>query len=82
MYRRGIGTLAYQDAWGLFDQVIISHGWLNKEKDGYFYNKALIFNKDFLVQKRVNTVGMEKEPGTVIRIIMVIAITFRCMWCF
>ena len=47
MYRRGIGTLAYQDAWGLFDQVIISHGWLNKEKDGYFYNKALIFNKDF-----------------------------------
>lgn len=51
MYKRGIGTLAYQDAWGLFDQIVVSHGWLNKEQDGYFFQKALIFNKDFLVQK-------------------------------
>ena len=51
MYQRGIGTLAYQDAWGLFDQIILSAGWLNKEQQGYFYQKASIFNKDFLVQK-------------------------------
>ena len=25
-YQKGIGTLAYEDAWGLFDQVIISKG--------------------------------------------------------
>jgi len=49
-YRRGIGTLAYQDAWGLFDQVIISHAWLDKEQAGYHFNKAVIFNKEFLVQ--------------------------------
>lgn len=51
MYKKGIGTLAYQDAWGLFDQVIISAGWLHKDLPGYFYQKAVIFNEDFLVQK-------------------------------
>ena len=25
LYKKGIGTLAYQDAWGLFDQILISH---------------------------------------------------------
>ena len=29
LYKKGIGTLAYQDAWGLFDQILISHAWLN-----------------------------------------------------
>ena len=51
LYRKGIGTLAYQDAWGLFDQVLVSGALLNKEQPGYFYQKATIFNKDFLVQK-------------------------------
>ncbi len=49
-YKRGIGTIAYQDAWGLFDQIIISQAWLNKEQKGYFFSKAAIFNKQFLVQ--------------------------------
>lgn len=51
MYRRGIGTLAYQDAWGLFDQIVVSSGWLPKDQKGYFYQKAIIFNKEFLVEK-------------------------------
>jgi hypothetical protein len=51
MYKRGIGTLAYQDAWGLFDQIIVSSGWLDKTKPGYFYQKSTIYNEDFLVQK-------------------------------
>jgi hypothetical protein len=50
-YKKGIGTLAYQDAWGLFDQIIISSGWLNKEQKGYHYYKAGIFNREFMVQK-------------------------------
>ncbi|MFZ1370159.1 MAG: endonuclease/exonuclease/phosphatase, partial [Ferruginibacter sp.] len=36
-YKKGIGTLAYQDAWGLFDQVVISKGWLDKEQTGYHF---------------------------------------------
>ncbi len=51
MYRRGIGTSPYQDAWGLFDQVLVSGSLLNKEDPGYHFHKAVIFNKDFLVQK-------------------------------
>lgn len=61
MYKRGIGTLAYQDAWGLFDQVIISGNWLPKDQPGYFYQKAVIFNKDFLVQKTGKYRGYSKR---------------------
>lgn len=50
MYRNGIGTLAYQDAWGLFDQIIISYPWLNKEQNGFFYSKQFIFNKEFMIE--------------------------------
>ena len=61
MYKRGIGTLAYQDAWGLFDQVIVSGSWLPKDQPGYFYQKAVIFNKDFLVQKTGKFRGYSKR---------------------
>lgn len=50
-YKKGNGTLAYQDSWGLFDQIMISHGWLNKEQSGIFYFKAHIFRGEFMVQK-------------------------------
>ncbi|RYE22878.1 MAG: hypothetical protein EOP51_12140 [Sphingobacteriales bacterium] len=61
MYKRGIGTSAYQDAWGLFDQIIISGNWLPKEQSGYFYQKAVIFNKDFLLQKTGKFRGYSKR---------------------
>lgn len=50
LYKKGIGTLAYQDAWGLFDQIIISAAWLNKNQDGFFYYRQHIFNKAFLIE--------------------------------
>ncbi|TKK71793.1 endonuclease/exonuclease/phosphatase [Ilyomonas limi] len=50
MYKKGIGTLAYQDAWGLFDQIMISYTWLDKTQQGYFYYQPHIFNKEFLVE--------------------------------
>lgn len=61
MYKKGIGTLAYQDAWGLFDQIIVSGNWLPKDQKGYFYQKASIFNKDFLVQKTGKFRGYSKR---------------------
>ncbi len=61
MYKQGIGTLAYQDAWGLFDQIMVSAAWLNKEQPGYFYQKALIFNREFLVQKTGKWKGYSKR---------------------
>lgn len=50
-YKKGIGTLGYNDTWSLFDQQVISYGWLPHEQDGYFYQGAYIFKKDFMVQK-------------------------------
>ena len=50
LYKKGIGTLAYQDAWGLFDQVIISKAWLDKEQKNYHFSRAVIYNEEFLVQ--------------------------------
>lgn len=50
LYKNGIGTLAYQDAWGLFDQIIISYPWLNKNQSGFFFWQQHIFNKEYMVE--------------------------------
>ena len=61
MYKKGIGTLAYQDAWGLFDQIMITGGFLNKATTGYQYHTATIFNREFLVQKTGKFKGYSKR---------------------
>jgi endonuclease/exonuclease/phosphatase family metal-dependent hydrolase len=60
-YKKGIGTLAYQDAWGLFDQIFISQPFLAREQKGFHYNSAVIFNKDFMVQKTGRYQGYPKR---------------------
>ena len=50
MYKKGMGTLAYQDAWGLFDQIMITYSWLDKNQTGYFFYQQHIFNKEFMVE--------------------------------
>lgn len=50
MYKKGIGTLAFQDAWGLFDQIMVSYSWLAKNQQGYFYYQQHIFNKEYMVE--------------------------------
>ncbi len=50
-YRRGLGSNAYRDNWSLFDQIIVSPGLLDQENDGYFYYKAQVFNKKYLIQR-------------------------------
>jgi hypothetical protein len=55
-YRQGIGTTAYQDAWSLFDQIIVSAG-LVMENSGWRFYKAGVFNPPFLVQKSGNFKG-------------------------
>jgi len=60
-YKRGIGTSPYQDAWGLFDQVLVSAAWLNKNQAGYSFRKAVIFNREFMVQKTGKYRGYSKR---------------------
>lgn len=60
---RGIGSLAYNGSWNLFDQIIISEPLMNaKLEDGkWVYWKSQIFNKPFL------TVQEGKDKGTPFR---------------
>jgi hypothetical protein len=60
-YKQGIGTLAYNDSWNLFDQIIISEGLLNKEQKGYFFHDARIFSKPWMVQATGRYKGYPKR---------------------
>lgn len=60
-YKKGIGTLGYNDTWSLFDQQVISYGWLPKNQDGYFFQGAHIFSKDFMIQKTGKYKGYPKR---------------------
>jgi hypothetical protein len=50
-YKKGIGTLAYNDSWNLFDQIMLSSGFLSKTQSGLFFHQAHIFNREFMVTK-------------------------------
>ncbi|MFN4007566.1 MAG: endonuclease/exonuclease/phosphatase [Chitinophagaceae bacterium] len=49
-YKKGLGTLAYQDAWGLFDQILITSPWLERNQSGYFFYQQHIFNPQYMVE--------------------------------
>ncbi len=51
LYNKGIGTLGYKEAWNLFDQMILSSGLvdINKEYKTFGYYNVTIFNKPFLI---------------------------------
>ncbi|MFN7117779.1 MAG: endonuclease/exonuclease/phosphatase family protein [Saprospiraceae bacterium] len=50
-YKKGIGTLAYQDSWSLFDQIIISYGLINPKAGGYQFYQAQVHNKAYMSQQ-------------------------------
>ena len=60
---RGIGSLAYNGSWNLFDQIIISEPLMNAERSSnqWSYWKPEVFNKPFL------TVQEGKDKGTPLR---------------
>jgi predicted extracellular nuclease len=47
-YKKGLGTLSWNDAWNLFDQIIISESYINSRNNSWKFYKAEVFNKDFL----------------------------------
>lgn len=48
-YKQGIGTLAYNDSWNLFDQIIISSGFLDQSKSSYFFKEGIIFRRPWMI---------------------------------
>lgn len=69
LYKEGHGTIAYRDAWDVFDQLIITEPLLQKDYSSFRYWKVGIFNKPFLVQKSGQYKGyplrnqLSGEPG-------------------
>lgn len=55
---KGVGSLAYNDQWNLFDQLIISSELARGEKNKLRLWKAEVFNKDFLTQQEGRYKGM------------------------
>ncbi len=47
---KGQGTLAYRDAWNLFDQIIISQSLLGNDKSDFKYHSAAIYKEPFMLQ--------------------------------
>ena len=48
MLDRGIGSLAYNGSWNLFDQIIISGNLLNTPENRWHFLRAEVLNRDFL----------------------------------
>jgi hypothetical protein len=51
LYKKGIGSLYYQDNLNFFDQIVVSPSLLGKDYSSYKFYKAQVFNSSFLVQK-------------------------------
>lgn len=56
-YKDGIGTLAFRDAWNLFDQLVITQPFLNGNDGGFQFNRSRIFNKPFIRKQDGNFDG-------------------------
>jgi hypothetical protein len=50
MSQKGIGTLAYRDAWDIFDQIIITEPFIRKDYSSFRYYKAAVFSKPYMYQ--------------------------------
>jgi exonuclease III len=51
MFKDGLGTTAYRDAWSLFDQILVTKPLLEKDFSSFRYYKAGIFNNYYLITK-------------------------------
>ncbi len=50
LYKNGNGTMAYRDAWSLFDQMVLSKGFVKKETGGWQLYKAVVYRQPWLLQ--------------------------------
>ena len=50
MFQSGYGTLANQDSWSLFDQILVSKSWLSADKKGFYFYGSRIFKKQFMIE--------------------------------
>ena len=51
MANKGMGTLAYRDAWDIFDQILMTEPLIREDYSSWHFWKAGVYNKPFMVQK-------------------------------
>ncbi len=51
LYQSGNGTLAYRDAWNLFDQIVVSKGLVWKQAGGWQLLRAVVFREPWMFQE-------------------------------
>ncbi len=51
LFMTGEGTLAYRDAWNLFDQMVLSRGLVWKKAGGWQFFKPVVFRRPWLFQE-------------------------------
>ena len=49
IHAKGVGSLAYQGQWNLFDNIIISDNLLGNDRNTFKFWKAEIFSRDFML---------------------------------
>lgn len=69
LFKQGNGTLAYRDAWGLFDQIIINQGWLPQQQAGFYFYAAHIYKPEYMTENHGKYKGypMRFWEGTQVR---------------
>jgi hypothetical protein len=50
MAKDGMGTIAYRDAWDIFDQIMVNEELIKTDYSSFRYWKAGIYNKPYLIQ--------------------------------
>jgi hypothetical protein len=58
---RGIGSLAYNDQWNLFDQIMVSSQLAHGDRSQLTFWKSEVFNRDFLTQQEGRYKGSPKR---------------------
>lgn len=49
-FKDGDGTMAYRDAWSLFDQMILSQPFVSKKSGGWQFYKSMVYRQPWLLQ--------------------------------
>ncbi len=57
LFKSGLGTTAYRDAWSLFDQILVTQPLLEKDYESYRFYKAGIYNKTYLTTRKGRWAG-------------------------
>lgn len=61
LYKKGIGSLAWGDAWNLFDQVLVSHAFLGTDYSSLKYYKSAVHRKPYMLQTEGRYKGYPKR---------------------